>query len=63
LSSHKVRYSADGAVIGTREFVDEIFQKSRERFGPKWKTGARTLKGSGGAAAGQRQGCYVAQGT
>jgi hypothetical protein len=52
----KVRYSADGAVIGTREFVDEIFQKSRERFGPKWKTGARTLKGSGGAAAGLLRG-------
>jgi hypothetical protein len=48
----KVRYFTDGAVIGSREFVDEIFQKSRERFGPKRKTGARKMKGCGSAAAG-----------
>jgi REP element-mobilizing transposase RayT len=48
----KVRYFTDGAVIGSRGFVEEVFQKSRERFGPKRKTGARKMKGSGSAAAG-----------
>jgi hypothetical protein len=47
----KVRYFTDGAVIGSRGFVEEVFQKSRERFGPNRKTGARKLKGSGSAAA------------
>jgi hypothetical protein len=48
----KVRYFTDGAVIGTREFVEEVFQKSRERFGPKRKSGARKLQGNGAGAAG-----------
>ena len=47
-----VRYFTDGAVIGSRSFVDEAFVKSRERFGPKRKTGARKLKGDTGNAAG-----------
>ena len=41
----------DGAVIGSRMFVDEAFAKSRERFGPKRRSGARKLKG-GAAPAG-----------
>ncbi len=41
----RVRYFTDGAVIGSRSFVDEAFVKSRERFGAKRKTGARKLKG------------------
>ncbi|MBC7979066.1 MAG: transposase [Armatimonadetes bacterium] len=48
----RVRYFTDGAVIGSRRFVDEAFVKSRERFGPKRKTGARKLKGEAGNAAG-----------
>ncbi|MEO8616764.1 MAG: hypothetical protein ABI600_16600, partial [Luteolibacter sp.] len=48
----RVRYFTDGAVIGSRSFVDEAFVKSRERFGPKRKTGARKLKGDTGNAAG-----------
>lgn len=40
----KVRYFADGAVLGTRAYVDEVFQRNRERFGPKRTTGARRLK-------------------
>ena len=31
----------DGAVIGSREFVNEAFAAARERFGPKRKDGAR----------------------
>ena len=41
----RIRYFTDGAVIGSRSFVDEAFAKSRSRFGPKRKTGARRLKG------------------
>jgi len=48
----RVRYFTDGAVIGSRDFVEEMFQKSRERFGPKRKDGARKWRGKGEAAAG-----------
>ena len=49
---NRVRYFTDGAVIGSKEFVNEAFAGARERFGPKRKDGARTLKGSGAAAKG-----------
>jgi len=42
----RVRYFTDGAVIGSRAFVEEAFVKTRERFGPKRTSGARKLKGS-----------------
>jgi putative transposase len=48
----RVRYFTDGAVIGSREFVNEAFTSARERFGPKRKDGARKLRGSARAAAG-----------
>ena len=48
----RVRYFTDGAVIGSREFVDEVFKSCRERFGLKRDSGARKLRGSGAAAAG-----------
>ena len=41
----RVRYFTDGAVIGSKEFVNEAFASARERFGPKRKDGARRLKG------------------
>ena len=41
----RIRYFTDGAVIGSRSFVDEAFVKSRIRFGPKRKSGARKMKG------------------
>jgi hypothetical protein len=41
----RVRYFCDGAVFGSREFVDGVFQAYRERFGPKRKTGARRMRG------------------
>ncbi|MEO7098947.1 MAG: transposase [Luteolibacter sp.] len=44
----RVRYFTDGAVIGSRMFVDEAFAKSRHRFGPGRKTGARKMKGTAG---------------
>jgi len=48
----RVRYFTDGAVIGSRAFVNEAFVAARERFGPNRKDGARGLRGSGAAAAG-----------
>ena len=41
----RVRYFADGAVIGSRGFVNTVFAENRERFGPKRKDGARRLRG------------------
>ncbi|MEO7099516.1 MAG: transposase [Luteolibacter sp.] len=48
----RVRYFTDGAVIGSKEFVNQAFASARERFGPKRKDGARAMKGSGSGAKG-----------
>ncbi|MBP7950786.1 MAG: transposase [Verrucomicrobiales bacterium] len=40
----RVRHFTAGAVLGSREFVDEIFAGARERFGPKRTSGARRLR-------------------
>ena len=48
----RIRYFTDGAVIGSKEFVNESFASARDRFGPKRKDGARTMKGSGSGAKG-----------
>lgn len=48
----RVRYFTDGAVIGSRGFVNEAFANARERFGKQRRDGARKLKGRGQAAAG-----------
>ena len=47
----RVRYFTDGAVIGSKEFVNEAFANARERFGAKRKDGARKMRGAGAAAA------------
>jgi REP element-mobilizing transposase RayT len=48
----RVRYFTDGAVIGSKRFVNEAFATARERFGPKRKDGARKMRGEAAAAAG-----------
>ena len=48
----RVRYFTDGAVIGSKAFVNEAFEAARERFTAKRKDGARRLRGSGKPAAG-----------
>jgi hypothetical protein len=48
----RVRYFTDGAVLGSRGFVDGVFLACRERFGPKRMSGARKLRGNAAAAAG-----------
>jgi hypothetical protein len=41
----KVRYFTDGAAVGSRAFLDGLFEQCRERFGPKRKSGARKMRG------------------
>jgi hypothetical protein len=48
----RVRYFTDGAVIGSKAFVNEAFAAARERFTAKRVDGARRMKGNGKAAAG-----------
>jgi putative transposase len=48
----RIRYFTDGAVIGSRAFVNDAFVRSRERFGGRRKDGARKMRGNGEAAAG-----------
>jgi REP element-mobilizing transposase RayT len=47
----RVRYFTDGAVIGSKAFVNEAFAGARERFSPSRKDGARKLRGSARPAA------------
>jgi REP element-mobilizing transposase RayT len=46
----RIRYFTDGAVIGSKAFVNEAFASARDRFGPKRKDGARKLKGDAAPA-------------
>ena len=48
----RVRYFTDGAVIGSKEFVNSAYVNARERFGPKRKDGARAMRGGGSGAKG-----------
>jgi REP element-mobilizing transposase RayT len=48
----RVRYFTDGAVIGGKGFVDQVFDASRERFSEKRQDGARAMRGSGKTATG-----------
>ncbi|MDB4537191.1 hypothetical protein N9230_01085, partial [Akkermansiaceae bacterium] len=48
----RVRYFSDGAVIGSRAFVDSVFNQSRDLFGPKRKDGARKPRGALGEMKG-----------
>ena len=48
----RVRYFTDGAVIGSKTFVNEAFASARERFTDQRKDGARRMRGNGGPAAG-----------
>ena len=49
---HRVRYFTDGAVIGSKVFVNDVFSAARERFTEKRRDGARRMRGNGKAAAG-----------
>jgi hypothetical protein len=45
----RLRYFSDGAVIGSREFVDGFFAARRGWFGPKRKSGARRMRSDAAA--------------
>ena len=40
----RVRHMSDGVVLGTKAFVNEVFTRHREKFGPKRKDGARPIR-------------------
>jgi len=40
----RVRYFTDGTVIGSRAWVNEVFEQHRQRFGAKRKDGARRFR-------------------
>jgi hypothetical protein len=40
----RVRYFTDGVVLGSQEYVEEVFRKHRGEFGVKRKTGARNMR-------------------
>jgi len=42
----RIRYFTDGAVIGSRKFVNDAFQMNRKVFGKKRKDGARKPRGA-----------------
>ena len=42
----KVRYFKDGAVLGSKKFVNDFFESQRDRFSSKRKDGARKPRGS-----------------
>ena len=58
----RVRYFTDGAVIGSKEFVNEAFAGARERFSESRKDGARQLRGNAKAAAGTLWGISIVSG-
>lgn len=40
----RVRYFSDGLVLGSRVFVENVFARHRDQFGPRRKSGARPMK-------------------
>jgi hypothetical protein len=51
--SCRVRYFADGAVLGSKTFVNDVFKECREYFGKRRQSGARKPRGSLGHLAGE----------
>jgi len=41
----RVRHLTDGLVLGSKEFVNEVFVQHREKFGARRKDGARPIRG------------------
>ena len=40
----RIRHLTDGVVLGSKEFVDAVFTRYRDRFGPRRKSGARPIR-------------------
>jgi hypothetical protein len=43
----RVRYFTDGAVVGSRTYVEQVFLRHRDSFGAKRRTGPRRMVGGG----------------
>lgn len=43
----RVRYLSDGVALGSKAYVEELFEQCRDRFGAKRQSGGRALRGSG----------------
>ena len=41
----RVRYFSDGVALGSRAYVDDLFERHRDQFSEKRKTGARPMAG------------------
>lgn len=41
----RIRYFTDGVVLGSQNYVNEVFRDFRKRFGARRKTGARPMRG------------------
>ena len=41
----RVRHLTDGVILGSKEFVNEMYLRHRDRFGPRRKDGARPIRG------------------
>ena len=41
----RIRHLTDGVILGSKEFVDDMFLKYRDRFGAKRRDGARAIHG------------------
>jgi len=48
----RVRYFSDGAVLGSRQFANEIFARYRSHFGASRREGARPIRGVATASVG-----------
>ncbi|MFM7816676.1 MAG: hypothetical protein ACKPGI_06885, partial [Verrucomicrobiota bacterium] len=46
----RIRYMVDGAVLGSREYVDSVFNRHRDWFGARRTSGARPVRGVSGLA-------------
>ena len=45
LAQYRVRYFVDGVILGTKSFVEDMFQKRRHLFCESRKTAARKMRG------------------
>ena len=55
----RVRYFAKGAVLGSREFANNIFARNRFHFGSRRRDGARPLPGIDTSALGGLYGLRI----
>jgi hypothetical protein len=39
----RVRYFTDGVILGSKDFVESLFNENRDHFSPKRKSGARKI--------------------